>query len=143
LPAQAVQKAFYKGDQEYFKPIFTDLWSRICQTDMYPQYANELEIIHDMITVGKRWNEKDDFRKAWEIVGISKGTYSPRNMHSPTSRNVHSRNNSVASRSYGYSNRRNRIASSPVISVGNKNRHVNPLRNTTSLRSSYTIDFIH
>jgi hypothetical protein len=93
------QKAFYRGDQEYFKPIFEDLWSKICQTDMYQQYVDELKIIHDMIIDNKRWNEKHDLCKTWEIGGFSKKKYSISSnkkmskLRKPeTTRNINSRN---------------------------------------------------
>jgi hypothetical protein len=66
------QQAFYKGDKEYFKAKFVDLWSAICQTDLYNQYTDELQVIQDMINSGESWNEKDDFRKAWSLHKRSK-----------------------------------------------------------------------
>lgn len=61
------QQAFYKGDKEYFKPKFDDLWSAICKTDMYSHYPDELQVISNMINNGESWNEKGDFRKAWGV----------------------------------------------------------------------------
>ncbi|MGI5913052.1 MAG: putative amidoligase domain-containing protein, partial [Syntrophomonadaceae bacterium] len=37
------QRAFYTGDQNYFRPIFLELWSDIEKTEMYKQYKEELK----------------------------------------------------------------------------------------------------
>jgi len=162
LASVEAQQAFYKGDKEYFKPIYEDLWSRISQTGMYPQYANELQIIVDMIKDGLQWNEKEDLRKAWEMAGNSKKIYSIykkkrkpkiKNPHNPA-RNSHSRNtvtsrrrhtarsrssrssiNAVLPRSSGNSNTSNRAVPVPTPTKV-LNSHFNPPRNR--LRTSFT-----
>lgn len=65
LDTLEAQQAFYKGDKEYFKPIFTDIWQTLCQTNLYNEYADTIQIIQVMINDGIIWNEKDDLRKAW------------------------------------------------------------------------------
>ena len=164
LASLEAQRAFYKGNREYFKPIFADLWTRITETDMYQQYANELQVLCDMINDDLHWNEKDDIRKAWQMIGISnrkKSIYKKRTIkikrtHTSTSRNsrarnsrtrsIHSRSIAIASRPSNstvvarlseYSNSRNRAAVSPGNQIDN--RRFNSQRN--SLRSSYTMNF--
>ncbi len=169
LASVEAQRAFYKGNREYFKPIFDDLWSRISETDMYPQYANELQVLCDMINDDLHWNEKDDIRKAWQMIGIlkrkksifKKRTIKIKRTHMSTSRNtrrrsVHSRN----VRSRNVQSRSSAVASRPshntvvarlseyrnsrnraAVSPGNQigNRRFNSQRNSS--RSSYTMNF--
>lgn len=71
----AAQRAFYKGDQEYFLPFFNDLWSKICATELYRQYADEVEIIHEMIKNGDYWPEAQDLRRTWKLKGPFKQIY--------------------------------------------------------------------
>ena len=65
-------EAFYNGDQEYFMNCFYSLWGNIENTDMYSRFADELEIIPEMIIGNIKWNEKTDFRKSWKISTTSK-----------------------------------------------------------------------
>lgn len=62
------QQAFYTGNQEYFTPIFPKLWEDIEKTEMFAEYAEQLEIFPQMINQGKHWDEKADMRKAWNIL---------------------------------------------------------------------------
>ena len=32
------QKAFYKGDQDFFRPIFHSLWANLKKLDLYEEY---------------------------------------------------------------------------------------------------------
>lgn len=80
LVQPAAQKAFYHGDQEYFRPIFQEIWSKVCGTSMYQEYASELEPIHAMIRNGEYWDEQLDLRQTWKITGRFKRTYQPRSI---------------------------------------------------------------
>ncbi|MEN6325946.1 MAG: hypothetical protein ABFD18_07040 [Syntrophomonas sp.] len=62
------QKAFYNGDQEYFGPIFPELWKDIEKTEMFSEYAEQLVTFPNMIKQGLHWNEKADMHKAWNIL---------------------------------------------------------------------------
>lgn len=62
------QKAFYTGNQEYFYEIFPKLWRDIEKTDLFLDYAEQLDIFPQMINQGAHWDEKADMRKAWNIL---------------------------------------------------------------------------
>ncbi len=66
------QKAFYKGDKEYFKPVFNELWSILGQTNMYSLYKDEIQVIQDMINNGASWHEQDNLRRTWKLPVHSK-----------------------------------------------------------------------
>lgn len=72
LNSAAAQTAFYAGNQDYFKPIFYDLWHHIKRTDLYDKYSDELEIIPYMIENEINWDEKNDLRKKWRLVNPKK-----------------------------------------------------------------------
>ncbi|HWP97340.1 MAG TPA: hypothetical protein VN426_10885 [Syntrophomonadaceae bacterium] len=78
LVQPAAQRAFYHGNQEYFRPVFHEIWSKICSTAMYQEYAGELAPIHAMIQNGECWDEKLDLRQTWKMTGRFKRTYQPR-----------------------------------------------------------------
>lgn len=75
LVAPAAQRAFYSGNQEYFRPVWNDLWSKVCKTSMYKVYADKLEMLYLMIKNGERWDEKEDLRKSWKITHRFKRNY--------------------------------------------------------------------
>ncbi|MDR1159833.1 MAG: hypothetical protein LBK69_04325, partial [Syntrophomonadaceae bacterium] len=60
-------QAFYQGEQEYFYNIFSQLWLTLEQIDLYKLYKDDLEIIKNMVTEKKHWDENADFRLAWQI----------------------------------------------------------------------------
>ena len=68
LNSTEAQAAFYAGNQDYFKPIFDDLWEHVEKTDLYNKYIEELEIIPYMIENAMNWDEKNDLRKKWRLV---------------------------------------------------------------------------
>lgn len=67
LNSVEAQRAFYGGDQDYFRPIFPELWEDIERTQMYKEYQEELQVLVEMISGQTTWNEKGDFRKAWKL----------------------------------------------------------------------------
>lgn len=67
LASEEAQGAFYQGDQEFFRPLFFELWSDIERTDLYQEYKDELKIIPKMILTSTHWDEKADLRKAWKM----------------------------------------------------------------------------
>ncbi|MGR6836006.1 putative amidoligase domain-containing protein [Syntrophomonas erecta] len=70
------QRAFYSGDQEYFRTIFFSLWSNLKTTAMFNDYVEDLEVIYDMILNNETWDERIDFRKTWNIKAVPKKNYS-------------------------------------------------------------------
>lgn len=71
------QKAFYEGNQDYFRLIFKDLWQNIAKTKTYTIYSRELQVLTDMVINGLTWNEKLDLRQAWNLSAKSKKVYNP------------------------------------------------------------------
>lgn len=67
LNSVEAQQAFYGGDQDYFRPIFHELWGDIERTEMYNEYQEQLQVLRQMIYRKTIWNEKSDFRKAWTL----------------------------------------------------------------------------
>ncbi|ABI68484.1 putative amidoligase domain-containing protein [Syntrophomonas wolfei] len=76
LNSPEAQAAFYEGKHSFFRKNFTEIWSDLKKTDLFPLYAQELEIFREMIENEVQWNEKADFRKAWKIYAGGK-TVSP------------------------------------------------------------------
>lgn len=66
------QRAFYDGNQQFFRPAFFELWRNIEKTDMYNKYSEELKIIPYMIENNLNWDEKNDLRKSWRLVNVKK-----------------------------------------------------------------------
>ena len=69
------QKAFYKGDQDFFRPIFHSLWANLKKLDLYEEYQEELQIIPEMIDNQVTWDEKIDLRKGWKLTQPTKREY--------------------------------------------------------------------
>ncbi len=63
-----LQKAFYQSKKLYFYDIFEELWEDITKTKLYPQYAEHLAPLKNMIASGKHWDEKEDLRRAWGLI---------------------------------------------------------------------------
>jgi hypothetical protein len=61
------QQAFYNGQQDYFRSIFTKLWQHIVDLDIYSEYRDELQILPEMIEKEIIWDENSDFRKSWRL----------------------------------------------------------------------------
>jgi len=68
------QRAFYEGNQEHLRLMFHDIWSDIKKLEMFQVYAQELQIIEDMVNSGTSWDEKEDIRRSWGLtrVGVKK-----------------------------------------------------------------------
>jgi hypothetical protein len=75
LNTAEAQKAFYKGDQDYFRPMFDSLWANIEKLDLYQEYQGELQIIPEMIMNQVIWDEKTDLRKGWKLNQPAKREY--------------------------------------------------------------------
>ncbi|QGT99329.1 hypothetical protein SYNTR_0736 [Candidatus Syntrophocurvum alkaliphilum] len=132
-------KAFYSGNQNYFKPIFRKLWSDIEQTSSYIFYEKELKTLYTMIFNNDLWNEKDDLRKAWEVSWNNKKSSSNKNKsrktsttstRSNSSRNTRRRPRSVTTRTNSRSTNRS-------SNTGNTNSSQNQEQNNRN-RSTVT-----
>lgn len=76
LNTAEAQRAFYKGDQDFFRPMFSALWANIEKLDLYQEYQEELQIIPEMIMNHMIWDEKSDLRKGWKLGQPPKKQYS-------------------------------------------------------------------
>ncbi|MDD2586468.1 MAG: hypothetical protein PHT79_08800 [Syntrophomonadaceae bacterium] len=122
----AAQKAFYSGNQAYFRPSFLSIWADIQNTDLYDLYAEELQVLYTMIMDGTCWDEKMDFRKTWKITSGAKRNYGQKKTSTnatvqsrPTTRNTPRRISSRSTRS-------TRVRSSSNRAVSRDRRAPNP-----------------
>ncbi len=72
LGTPEAQAAFYEGDQSFFRRRILETWNDLKRLDLYPDYAEELAALHDLIENETQWNEKADFRKAWRLYAGGK-----------------------------------------------------------------------
>jgi hypothetical protein len=72
LNTAEAQAAFYSGNREYFMKDFDQIWQDIQETQLYPKYAEEIEIIRWMIKNDIQWDERMDIRKGWSISSASR-----------------------------------------------------------------------
>ncbi len=117
------QRAFYHGDQSYFRQYFEDIWRDIQRLDIYDEYKNELQLIPDMINDNICWDEKQDIRKTWSLSTVYKKIYSSPRQGSKTTvnsssinRNNHNRTNRRSNRSVSTTNSSQLIPVSVVSS---------------------------
>lgn len=75
LNTAEAQRAFYKGDQEFFRPMFNSIWANLEKLDLYQEYKEELQVIPEMIMNHVIWDEKSDFRKGWKLGQPPKRNY--------------------------------------------------------------------
>lgn len=129
------QKAFYKGDQDFFRPIFHSLWANLKKLDLYEEYQEELQIIPEMIDNQVTWDEKIDLRKGWKLTQPTKREYNSasRSRNRPSS--VLSANNVSPS---GRASVSGRTASSSYYSRSSTRVGVTDMR-TTSSRASVNV----
>ncbi|MEW6723730.1 MAG: hypothetical protein AB1331_02255 [Bacillota bacterium] len=62
-----LQVAFYSGRKEALYNLFPSLWAELSATSTFSAYADELQIIEEMVTKRQRWNERADIRRAWHL----------------------------------------------------------------------------
>jgi len=75
LNTAEAQRAFYKGDQDFFRPMFDSIWSNIENLDLYQEYREQLQIIPEMIRNNVIWDEKSDLRRGWKLGQPLKKNY--------------------------------------------------------------------
>lgn len=69
------QEAFYKGNQDYFRELFPEIWADIEMSDLYGEYAEVLRVIPQTVAAGRVWDESEDIRKAWKVSNNAKKDY--------------------------------------------------------------------
>ncbi|HOQ10574.1 MAG TPA: hypothetical protein PLG09_10670 [Syntrophomonadaceae bacterium] len=75
LNTAEAQRAFYKGDQDFFRPMFNSIWTNLEKLDLYELYREELQIIPEMIRNSVIWDEKSDLRRGWKLGQPLKKNY--------------------------------------------------------------------
>jgi len=136
------QRAFYKGDQQYFKQYFEDIWRDIQRLDIYNEYKDQLEPIPNMISGNICWDEKLDIRKSWNLSKVYNKIYSTPKQPaktSVTSNRVNNNNhNTTNRRSYRSATSSNLNQIIPVAAVGsNVSSSASPYTRHSSYPSSY------
>lgn len=136
------QRAFYNGDQQYFKPYFEEIWSDIQRLDMYNEYKNHLEAIPNMIFSNLCWDEKLDIRKSWALSKVYNKTYIPPKQPSKatisnntlnTNNNNHSTHNTTPRRPARSASTTTTTQVVPVAAIGSLRSSTNSfVRNNTN-----------
>lgn len=75
LNTPEAQKAFYEGDQMYFRSLFLSLWGNLEKIDLFDNYREELQIIPEMVMQEINWDERSDLRRAWKVNQAPKRNY--------------------------------------------------------------------
>lgn len=75
LNTPEAQKAFYEGDQMYFRSLFISLWGNLEKIDLYNNFKEELQIIPEMVMQEINWDERSDLRRAWKVNQSPKRNY--------------------------------------------------------------------
>lgn len=141
------QRAFYNGDQSYFRPYFEDIWRDIQRLDIYNDYKSELHPIPDMINGNIFWDEKQDIRKSWSLSTVYKKIYStPKQASKKTvSSNINSSN--INRNNQNRSNRRSYRSvsttnASQLIPVSVVNSNLISATGSFAQQSYYTSSYI-
>lgn len=126
------QRAFYKGDQQYFKQAFEDIWRDIQRLEMYQEYKQQLEPIPTMISGNTCWDEKIDIRKSWSLSKVYTKIYTaPRQPAKATVSNTSVNNNTPRNNTINRRSSRSGSNSSsqtiPVAAVNHYGSTVNAL----------------
>jgi len=61
----ANQRAFYAADKAALRPHFFPLWNDMRASSVAREFARHLELIHQMVSEERRWNERVDIKKRW------------------------------------------------------------------------------
>jgi len=86
-------RAFYRGDTQYFRVQFDDLWHDIKKLDDYNSYSQELDVIQRMIRQNQTWDENIDLRKSWHLSKNYSKKYTPGKTSGKAPTNFNSRIN--------------------------------------------------
>lgn len=121
LSSIEAQKAFYNGEQQYFRKIFDFIWNDIKDIDMFLFYKEHLKIIPQMIAEEITWDEKADFRTFWDIS--PKRIYESNKNNSNISQIRSQTSNTVTRNTHVSINNRNTAAQ--TINSRSRNRRVN------------------
>ena len=61
-------RAFYKSDKEVLRVDFESVWRDITRLDVYPEVAEQLEVIPNLVREGRQWLESGDIRARWGLI---------------------------------------------------------------------------
>lgn len=67
LDCVSVHDGYYRGDKSLLLPIVRTLWQEIESTSSYARYASYLEPLKRRLETSQTWNEREDFRRSWNI----------------------------------------------------------------------------
>lgn len=59
------QRAFYAADKSTLRPYFFPLWNDLQASSVAREFRRHLELIHQMVSEERRWNERVDIKKRW------------------------------------------------------------------------------
>lgn len=85
LNTPEAQEAFYKGNQDYFRELFPEIWSDVQMLDLYDDYAEILSVIPRMVASRTVWDESQDIRKSWKVGSGAKKEYTSESAGAGTS----------------------------------------------------------
>lgn len=135
LNSVEAQTAFYGGDQEYFRPVFPELWVDIKRTEMFIEYQEQLQVLEEMISGHKTWNEKTDFRKAWKLKTAPRRhlrSYSEASSYRSGAGVVRSSQPPMGTRYSGRTSSRSGRTGTSRVRIGATTRVSNPARGNNS-----------
>lgn len=108
-------QAFYQGNQEHFRPLFSKIWKEISRTTTFNDYRDELKVIPDMIENKATWDEGLDLKVTWKIESRSKRNYSAnKNKNAVIANRSSARQRSNTNRSRSSRPSSSRTNSSPI-----------------------------
>lgn len=59
------QRAFYSADKDALRPHFWSLWRDLHQSPVFNEWKQYIEVVHDMVSAERRWNERMDLKRRW------------------------------------------------------------------------------
>lgn len=59
------QRAFYDADKDALRPHFWALWRDLHDSPVFNELKPYIEIVHDMVSTERRWNERMDLKRRW------------------------------------------------------------------------------
>lgn len=61
----AGQRAFYAADKPALRPLFFPLWNDLQASSVAREFRRHIDLIHQMVSEERRWNERVDIKKRW------------------------------------------------------------------------------
>lgn len=59
------QQAFYRADKATLRPHFWSLWQDLQSSPVFREFKEHIELIHQMVSDERRWNERVDLKRRW------------------------------------------------------------------------------